>query len=822
MVLRLDRQFLTGFGSDPRQIAESVVAARPEGVLINLEAVRNADLPVERWIRAHPGATFPMVVFSRARREEWLAAEGAWLTDPHGPDRFCCVHDARPEDVLASLPLNPPCEKARLQVLNALIREYEPGFRHDFGNQVAAVRLLLGALRTGAVAEESARTLLRDLARGVPRLNEGPFWTLVTWWLDALATAGGDAPVLRLPPLRQSVLLVDDQAETAGWSRVLGAIFGPHNLVAVTHSAGARKKLNVRGFDLALIDLDLGAEDGIALITELRRRRFDLPLIAFSVHDRAAIALAALRAGADAYFAKEIADRADRESADYFRRFHRLVSALPGCGHPARLAWRSFQKIETRLDAFDAARPRNHASLTTAAFFRLAWFFVTAPRADAEGNPLRDVRYRTFFGEPDLAGCLCLNMALKLFSVRAVGRANIKQPTCAVPILRRQLGDKLKPEEWDALIELAHGDWRHKLQFRTAPELSGWMVPLVHLFKAQLDADCVPTPPEPVATLEVEPWLRTTVRRESATHSGRRAAAFQTLHDGLAGVPPLDHGCPVLLVDDQPREWMELLPRLCQASPQVIDPTGDAAAVVRSIVEHPGSTPLLILDLDWHGDAGRAALEVLLQLKSRRPWIPVLVASALDDSLSLHRALYSGASGYFLLEPGQDASAYALRLRTVLARLARLINPNYPLERIWTEMEQTGEALRLAFPKSADLCLDALRLAVFCSWPDYNPAEVCRHRRLLDVVDAQPSLLLHRLFYVMATRPVEELWVQPPGVYDQEYAALERARGYALGQEKEKLAEFDNLGPADFLHRTMTMLRRLCPPAVPRPRGGTP
>ncbi len=57
--------------------------------------------------------------------------------------------------------------------------------------------------------------------------------------------------------------------------------------------------------DVAIIDLLLGADDGLELVKQLISRRADLPILVFSLMDEALFAERALRAGARGYLMKD-------------------------------------------------------------------------------------------------------------------------------------------------------------------------------------------------------------------------------------------------------------------------------------------------------------------------------------------------------------------------------------------------------------------------------------------------------------------------------------------------------------------------------------
>jgi DNA-binding response OmpR family regulator len=67
---------------------------------------------------------------------------------------------------------------------------------------------------------------------------------------------------------------------------VIAALLEPiAEVVGVESLAQARAAIQRTQFDLILIDLDLGDEDGSALIDELSRDALHVPIIIFTAHD---------------------------------------------------------------------------------------------------------------------------------------------------------------------------------------------------------------------------------------------------------------------------------------------------------------------------------------------------------------------------------------------------------------------------------------------------------------------------------------------------------------------------------------------------------
>ena len=104
------------------------------------------------------------------------------------------------------------------------------------------------------------------------------------------------------------VLIVDDQASAR---RVLGAVVGKLDDVEIEEADGldaARRAIDARAFDVALIDLRLGPDarnrDGLVLVEEIRARTSVIPIIVTAYQEVAEIRMA-MRVGAYDYILKD-------------------------------------------------------------------------------------------------------------------------------------------------------------------------------------------------------------------------------------------------------------------------------------------------------------------------------------------------------------------------------------------------------------------------------------------------------------------------------------------------------------------------------------
>jgi two-component system response regulator GlrR len=120
--------------------------------------------------------------------------------------------------------------------------------------------------------------------------------------------------------------------------------------VTPRHEAGAAlEEARVRPFDLAITDLRLAEQDGLAVMEELRKVQPDLPVLILTAHGSIPSAVEAMRKGAVGYLTKPFDDKdlavwidkalAQPRMSREIHRLKQLVSELYGLDHvPARSA----------------------------------------------------------------------------------------------------------------------------------------------------------------------------------------------------------------------------------------------------------------------------------------------------------------------------------------------------------------------------------------------------------------------------------------------------------------------------------------------------
>lgn len=102
-----------------------------------------------------------------------------------------------------------------------------------------------------------------------------------------------------------TILVVDDEQH---FLDLLVRILGKRGLEVVTASDGpaALKLLDKRSFDLALLDIRMGAMDGVQLLSELKARLPAIKAIMMTAYPTTETRAQALEKGASAYFTKPV------------------------------------------------------------------------------------------------------------------------------------------------------------------------------------------------------------------------------------------------------------------------------------------------------------------------------------------------------------------------------------------------------------------------------------------------------------------------------------------------------------------------------------
>lgn len=267
----------------------------------------------------------------------------------------------------------------RLEASSRILSSDSARYRHDHKNLIAAVRIFLGALHAGHVAADDAHGLLSELARleaegggaaalaldaellieqcrrhgqfveevgrARPPLSsryEGPWKPRLVWFEETRRMRGKAHAV----PRDCRVLMLDDKYDRLGWRLVLDAVIGGPGRVAYARDWESARGMLDDDVDVMLLDCNLGCgqSTGLELLAPIRAVRAGLPVVMMTAYDNAELALWSLRAGCNDFYAKELKDRADRDSFDYYRRFAEILTRGDWQWRKSlRRLWRNFE-----------------------------------------------------------------------------------------------------------------------------------------------------------------------------------------------------------------------------------------------------------------------------------------------------------------------------------------------------------------------------------------------------------------------------------------------------------------------------------------------
>jgi two-component system, response regulator RegA len=122
-------------------------------------------------------------------------------------------------------------------------------------------------------------------------------WKGAKFYFDAMGSSR---------PIRSVLVVDDDETILASWRRGAGS---ERTVWAATCADAARAIFQQQTLDLAIVDLRIGDESGIALVRELRDNAPELPIALCSGYLSVDVAVAAVRAGADIIAFKPITFR---------------------------------------------------------------------------------------------------------------------------------------------------------------------------------------------------------------------------------------------------------------------------------------------------------------------------------------------------------------------------------------------------------------------------------------------------------------------------------------------------------------------------------
>ena len=164
------------------------------------------------------------------------------------------------------------------------------------------------------------------------------------------------------------VLIVDDERSIRTSTAVAIQAAGHH---AETADSGqiAILKLSEDAYDLALLDLRLGDEDGLAVLEQIKRQHSGIPIVVFTAYASVASAVAAMQKGAFDYLEKPFTPEQLRQILTRVEKQRKLESRIEdlqqqiNLQNPA-LEWQSSDPRTVRvLDALFRAAPTPAAIL---------------------------------------------------------------------------------------------------------------------------------------------------------------------------------------------------------------------------------------------------------------------------------------------------------------------------------------------------------------------------------------------------------------------------------------------------------------------------
>jgi two-component system response regulator RegA len=157
----------------------------------------------------------------------------------------------------------------------------------------------------------------------------------------------------------RSVLVVDDDERFA--TTLAAALERRGWRTHVAHdTAAALAKARAAAPAAAVVDLKLGAEDGLALIAPLRRELPAAKLIVLTGYASIATAVRAIKLGADDYLAKPVAGSAVADALERDGPLARLAKAdVPAPMSPRRLEWEHIQRVLSEHDGNISATARS-------------------------------------------------------------------------------------------------------------------------------------------------------------------------------------------------------------------------------------------------------------------------------------------------------------------------------------------------------------------------------------------------------------------------------------------------------------------------------
>jgi NtrC-family two-component system response regulator AlgB len=126
-------------------------------------------------------------------------------------------------------------------------------------------------------------------------------------------------------PMR--VLIIDDEGNIRRTTAVVFEAMG-HEVVGVARGAAALDQLDAGSFNIAFLDLKLGAENGLDLLPELLKRDPNLDVVVFTAYASIETAVEAMRRGAADYIPKPFTPEQIRRVFERITKARKLASRV--------------------------------------------------------------------------------------------------------------------------------------------------------------------------------------------------------------------------------------------------------------------------------------------------------------------------------------------------------------------------------------------------------------------------------------------------------------------------------------------------------------
>lgn len=150
----------------------------------------------------------------------------------------------------------------------------------------------------------------------------------------------------------------------------------------------------------------------------------------------------------------------------------------------------------------------------------------------------------------------------------------------------------------------------------------------------------------------------------------------------------------IVVVDDHPLVRLGFAQLLSDEEDLTVCGEAESAAEALELVEEV-EPDLLVVDISLKGTSG---LELIKQVRARRPHLPMLVCSMHDESLFAERALRAGARGYVGKREAPDDLVTAVR--------AVLAGQRYLSPRFAARLEAAGLGTRDELPEPVGVLSD--------------------------------------------------------------------------------------------------------------------